>query len=750
MFGSGGLGFGIAFTLTNNATGPANAAGQAVLNLQNVVSNAASSIQSASSAITSGIVATVTAVMMLLGPFQQAVEASTEFNFQISRAAAMGQFNAEQVSQLKQAAFDLGLTTMYDALAIAETEVVLTQAGYAVQQQLEMLPGLTDLATAGVVELDYAANVASDTLFQFGLATKDMDRVADVIVNAANMSNMSVQDFAGAMKYFGPTAKGFNIMLEESAGYIEMMANSGMRGSVGTRAFGTSLANLASPSKQAAEMMAEIGFNAFDSAGKFIGLEQMVRKFQGSISGLTEKEQKAAISVIFGNESIQEMLQLLNMEYRAIENGSEVIYKGADALHYFTQKNLEAKGVAAQVAAGIRDNLKIDIKMLTAAFETFKIKMGDILEDSLRDIVQEMRQWVISASALMDTDFGKWLVIAGASVATLASGMIVLGFVITILIPAIWSMVTAVGALMIELAPIIAVVGLVVGLFILAKKSIDEFNSMSESGTGFIGFMQKVGGILMSVYEIWTSWNGSTFTLSEQLHDALQKIGLLDFVLSLATWIVRIKEFFNGLIEGVILTYVIIEAAAISIYDSIMSVIHSFDEMGLSLSKITGETEPFRLFGFYVGFVAKMISIPLLVLTTIFNVLASAIEFVVVNFKEFMKLPTFYPMLKLLDLFTDYEYEGGMPSFKNTFKNNNDQGKILFSGTATSGFNMGSIMNRQAEIMAGLGIRSDGTGTATSTVGPQSPYTIILQNMMDSEMISEKVFEKEALKNARN
>jgi TP901 family phage tail tape measure protein len=750
MFGSGNLGMGVTFSLVNQATQPAAQAGQSITSLQNVVNNAANSIQQASNKITSGIVATVTSVMLLLGPFTAMVGASTEFNFQLSRAGAISQATAQEVSTLKQAAFDLGATSMYNATEIAKTEVVLAQAGFFVSQQLEMLPGLTDLATAGVVSLDYAAGVASDTLFQFGLGARDMGRVSDVIVNAANMSNMSVENFGNAMKYFGPTAKAFEMSLEEASAYIEMMANSGMRGSIGTRAFGTALMNLASPTKQAAELMGSIGFEAYDSAGKFVGLESMIRRLQVSMQGMTNKQRDNALSVIFGNESTQEMLQLLNLEFRAIENGQEVIYRGADALHYFTQKNLEAKGVAEQVSKGIRDNLKSDIIGLSSAFETLKIKMGDVLEGPLRGIVKEMRSWVIGIQGLMDTSFGKWLVSIAAGVSVAAAAMIVLGFVITILIPSIWAMVTAVGALMIEFAPVIAIVGAIVGLFVLAKKSVDEFSEVMSGqtkATGFIGLMQRIGGVLMSVYEIWTTWNGSTFTLSQGLHDALERIGILDFVLNLATWIVRIKEFFLGVVEGAVFMYVVLEEVFGYVKDSFNSLFDTMADLGLA--KLTGDLSLFRMAGMAASYVAWALTRPFVILGTVIGAVVNMVEFLLANLKELGKLVDWQSWLQGAAIGASTGDWSALPgaNFKNTFA---DKGKILPGvDDATGNFSLDAMLNRQSEIMSNLGLKSDGRATESSPMGPSQNETFNIQLFMDTDLVAEKVLTKQALDGSR-
>lgn len=760
MFGSGNLGMGITFSLQNNASQPAAQAGASILGLGQTVDKAAQNIQNAANRIQSGIVGVIAVISMLIGPFLVATNASTEFNFQLSRAGAISNATAADMSLLKKAAFELGTASMYGATEVAKTEVVLAQAGFAVQQQLEMLPALTNLATAGVVDLDYAAGIASDTLFQFGLATKDMTRVSDVIVNAANMSNMSVQDFGGAMKYFGPQARMFNISLEEAAGYIEMMANSGMRGSVATRAFGTALAEFARPTKVASAVLQELFGNTrpfWDDTGNFIGLIDMTRKLQEVFKGQSPEFIMNKLAGAFNMEAIQEVGQLLNLEFRAIENGVEVVYRGADALEYFTKKNLDASGSAEKVAHAMMNNLKSDLKLMSASWETLLITIGDINDGPARDIVHTLREWILNIQQLMQTKFGSWLVTIATGTAVLAATMIALGFAITILIPAIWSMISAVGVLMIELAPFIAIAAVIIGFVYMMVQAFDEFQAVmnDEKGpaTGFMGIMQKIGGVLMSVYEIWTSWNGETFMLSQGLHDALERIGILDFVLNLGTWIVRLKEFFYGVVEGLVFLYVVVEEVFLYVRDSFNSFFDTLSESSGPLGKLMGDLNLFRVMGKSVAAAIMVIVTPFVMLGYAIGLVVNSIEWLIANFDQIISwFPDVFDIANVALASNNKNSKSawdGMfrTDFVNTFEG---KGKMMPGANQMTGdFDISKIGTRQAEIMGMMGMRSDGQATVVAPPGSRIQETFIIQNMVDLELVHEKILTKQELKQAR-
>lgn len=747
MFGSGDLGMGVTFSLRDNATQNAQNAGRALTNLERTVSQASQNIQNAANRIQTGIIGVVLAVGMMIGPFAMAVNESGEFNFQISQAGAIARATAPQLEMLRQKAIQLGDATIFSAVEIAKAEVNLSRAGFAVEQQLELLPGLTSLAAAGNISLEQSALMASNALYMFGLRAGDMPHVADVLVNAANKSNQTLENFSNAIRYLGPTAKALDVTLEESAGYIMMMANSAMRGSIGTRAFGTSLANLANPTKMAKEAMAELGFSVFDK-GAFVGFTEMTRRLDSALRGYSKESRLMYLDKIFGSEAIQEINTLLEQEYRAIENGTEVVYKGADALEYFTKINRESAGVAEQTAKDILNNFKGDVILFTSVWETTKIAIGVILEETLRPFVKEMTEWLVTIKQFIQTPFGEWLVKIAAGLATAGSMMIILGFATTILVPAIWSMVTAVGALMIELAPFIATAAIIVGVIVLLKRSFDEFQAVMNNQTGpaagFMGIMQKIGGVIMSVIEVWSTWNGETFTLSQGLHDALQRIGILDFVLNLATWIVRIKEFFSGLVEGVVLAYVITEAAFIRLRESFGTFFDVLEQIGLPLGKLMGDLGLFRALGRVVSGAVTIMLLPLNLLLDVIKQIVDGFSWLIDNGGELMKLfnKDAWTTGIIAGLSTgDWSMMPGA-----NFKDTVGDGKMLPGSNAPF---VPSIGQRQAEIMTMMGMRTQGQATIPAPPGSGLQETFIMPIYLDSEKIAEEVRNKEQLKNSR-
>lgn len=139
------------------------------------------------------------------------------------------------------------------------------------------------------------------------------------------------------------------------------MANNGIKGSAATRALGTALTRLASPTKKMQGAMDELGFSAFDQNGKFIGLAGIVDQLNKEMAGYTQQQKAAAVSAIFGADAYGEMSILLEA--------------GTDKLKDFTKELQNAGGTTDNMAKVQLDNLKGSIELLSGAFDSMMIKL---------------------------------------------------------------------------------------------------------------------------------------------------------------------------------------------------------------------------------------------------------------------------------------------------------------------------------------------------------------------------------------
>lgn len=160
-------------------------------------------------------------------------------------------------------------------------------------------------------------------------------------------------------------------------------------------------------------------------------------------------------------------------------------------------------------------------------------------------------------------------------------------------------------ALMFAMGPI----GWIIGGIILVKRAFSEFdnvlNGSAKASGGFVGVLQKVGGILRGLQQIWASWDNAsgTFTLTEPMEKALESLGIKQLVLNLGTWVARIKAFIGGIAEAFKETWNGIKSFIGSIVEAFQPVASAVTSWDNAVAKNTSSMDKWKQYGKIAGYV---------------------------------------------------------------------------------------------------------------------------------------------------
>ena len=334
-----------------------------------------------------------------------AVKMFADFDEAMSEVKANTGATGDELESLKTAALDAGKSTVFNATESANAINELAKAGMSTADVLSGgLSGALNLAASDGMQVADAAELMSSALAQFKLEGKDAGAVADALAAGAAAAQGSASDLGYALSQAGLVANSFGISMQETVGALSLFANTGMIGSDAGTSLKSMLQRLAGPSKQAAATMEELGINAYDASGQFIGLEALAGQLQERMGGLSMEQRNAAMNTIFGADAVR----AANALYEA----------GADGVAKWT-KTVSESGVAAQMAAAKTDNLKGDMEQLSGAIETALIKTGSGANDALRDIVQGITG-VVDAFASLDPSIQQWVVKGGLLIGVFA------------------------------------------------------------------------------------------------------------------------------------------------------------------------------------------------------------------------------------------------------------------------------------------------------------------------------------------
>lgn len=306
--------------------------------------------------------------------FGAAILASARFDKAMSEVQAATHETSRNMDLLREAALKAGADTAFSATEAAGAIEELSKAGVATSDILGGgLSGALDLAAAGGLEVGEAAETAATALTQFRLSGEDVPHVADLLAAGAGKAQGSVHDLGMALKQSGLVASQTGLTIEETTGTLAAFASAGLIGSDAGTSFKTMLQSLTPSSKEAAELMAELGISAYDAQGNFIGMTEFAANLREGLAGLSVEQQNAAMKTIFGSD--------------AVRAASVVFSQGADGIQDWIDKTNDA-GYAAETAATRMDNLAGDWEEFTGSLETALIGAGDGSQGALRKLVQ--------------------------------------------------------------------------------------------------------------------------------------------------------------------------------------------------------------------------------------------------------------------------------------------------------------------------------------------------------------------------
>lgn len=310
----------------------------------------------------------------LLAGVGLAVARFAEFDAQMSNVKATLRETDDNMERLREAAIRAGKDTAYSATEAGQAIEELGKAGISTEDILSGgLDGALSVAAAGNLEVAKAAEIAALAMQQFGLSGDQIPHVADLLAAAAGKSLGSVEDLGMALQQSGLVANQFGLSMEDTTGALAAFASAGLIGSDAGTSLKTMLMMLANPSKESAKLMEELGINAYDAAGNFVGLTNLAGQLQTKMADLTQAQRDQALAQIFGSDA----LRAANVLY---EEGSNGIRNWTLAVN--------DSGYASEVAAERMDNLKGDLDKLSSSLDTALIQAGSGANDAMRNIVQ--------------------------------------------------------------------------------------------------------------------------------------------------------------------------------------------------------------------------------------------------------------------------------------------------------------------------------------------------------------------------
>lgn len=289
---------------------------------------------------------------------------AANFESAMNRVEAATGATGAQLDKLRDKAKAIGKDKAFTATAAEAADVMemLAKNGLSAEQ---IMGGATEaalrLAAATGGQMAPAADLVTDIMKQFGKTTADLPSIVDKVTGSTLVSKFGFDDYRMALGQAGGAAAGLGQDFDDMNVAIAATDALFASGSDAGTSYKTFLLSLSGNSKEAKDMIAAMGLQFFDAAGKLRPLSEIAGELDAKLGGLSDKARAQVMKTIFGTDAMRTAIGLMQQGSAGIEKIRVEIDKASAQ----TQMEARMKGWAG------------GITQVKKAFEAAAIALGD-------------------------------------------------------------------------------------------------------------------------------------------------------------------------------------------------------------------------------------------------------------------------------------------------------------------------------------------------------------------------------------
>ena len=289
--------------------------------------------------------------------------------------------SADQAKLLDDAMKDAAANSTYGMQDAATATLNFARAGLTAEEAADALAPAMNLAAGEGGDLDTVSGGLVATINGFHGTFDEAAHYADVFANACNNSALDVNSLSGAMSVAAPIFSAAGYSVNDAALYMGVMANNGIEADKAANSLKTGLARLVSPAKEGAQMMSQLGIEVTNADGSMKDSITIQKELHDAFSQLSESEQIAAASAIFGKNQMAPWLALINT---APGDVNELALA------------LEEQGTAGQMASDMMGGFGGSLEKLKSSIDVAGYSLGQALAPAISavaDGIQKAVDW---------------------------------------------------------------------------------------------------------------------------------------------------------------------------------------------------------------------------------------------------------------------------------------------------------------------------------------------------------------------
>lgn len=216
-----------------------------------------------------------------------------------------------QYDRLRVQAIAWGKSHAQSAKDAADAMYNLISAGQSVEETQKNLPAVLNLIYGGFLEAGFGAETAATAYELFAKKGLTMVDIVDRIQKTANVSQLTVEQYAQSFNFVASTVDLANISFDELNATLATVADFGLRGSKAGRNLAEALAQLLA--KQ--DKLREFGIEVAGADGNLRSLGEIYQQFREKVGSKLDTQELKILRDVFGAEGLRPIgLVLENMD----------------------------------------------------------------------------------------------------------------------------------------------------------------------------------------------------------------------------------------------------------------------------------------------------------------------------------------------------------------------------------------------------------------------------------------------------
>lgn len=374
---------------------------------------------------------------------------------------------AEEAELLNKAMGEAASNSIFGMNDAATATLNFARAGLSAEEAAAALAPAMNLAAGEGGDLDTVSAGLVATLNGFGDTFDNASTYADVFANACNNSALDVNSLSDSMSIAAPVFSAAGYTVEDAALYMGIMANAGIEASEGANALKTGLSRLISPTKDAQGWINALGIEVTNADGTMKDTITVQQELHDSFATLSESEQIAAASAIFGKNQMAKWLALINTSPEEVQALSTSIGE---------------VGTVTEMSDAMMNGFGGSIEKLKSTVDVLMYTLGGLIAQYLTPVIEKI-QGAVDAFMALDDETKEHIIQVAAVVAAIGPVLLIIGKLVSgigTIISVASSLIAIIGAIS---APVLVVIGVITALIaigVLLYKNWDEIKLRAE------------------------------------------------------------------------------------------------------------------------------------------------------------------------------------------------------------------------------------------------------------------------------